>query len=94
VPRRYGAHLESHWDSKKRHLPKKKWNCAFGNAKKHGLIFQFSLFNRFFSLELRTPFSKSMFWQKSQNLTMLPNGPKLEGRNVLRRYSIGLMLDI
>ena len=75
-------------------LPKKKWNCAFGNAKKHGLIFQFSLFNRFFSLELRTPFSKSMFWQKSQNLTMLPNGPKLEGRNVLRRYSIGLMLDI
>ncbi len=46
------------WDSKMRHLPPKMRNYVFGNAKKHGLISQFSLFNRFFSLELKTPFLK------------------------------------
>jgi hypothetical protein len=39
----------------------KKRNCAFGNAKKHGLISQFNLFNLFFSLELRLHFQKTYF---------------------------------
>ena len=45
--------------SRKHHLPLKTRNCAFGNAKKHGLISQFGLFNRFFSLELKNYFQKA-----------------------------------
>jgi hypothetical protein len=61
--------------SRKHHLPLKTRNCAFSNAEKHGLISQFGLFNRFFSLELRTLFPKSIFCQKSRILTVLPNRP-------------------
>lgn len=61
----------------KRHLPQKTRNCTFGNAKKHGLISQYGLFNLFFLLELKTPFPKSMFYQKLWIVTVLSNGPNI-----------------
>jgi hypothetical protein len=67
--------LNPEWDSKKRHLPPKSKLCSFGNVKNKGLTLRFGLFNHVFPMELKTPFPKGTFCQKSQFTTVLPNRP-------------------
>jgi hypothetical protein len=59
------ARLESFFEAKIRLLIPKSCVCVFGKYKKHGLKFVFSLKNRGLTMDLKAPFSKNAFNQKS-----------------------------